>query len=144
LGKACHIDDACPLPLEMSRHAEDTTDRHDAGSADTGNDDVVGAVNSRQIGLGQRRTCTVLRHAFPLLQRGAVHRHERWAKAFDAGEILVARGLVDGALAAEFGFKRLDRNAVRLNAAVTATLADKFVDDDALVGIRKPKLCSRW
>ena len=42
---------------------------------------------------------------------------------------------MDGALAAPFGFERLHRHAVRLHAAVAAALADKLVDDDALVRI---------
>ena len=56
-------------------------------------------------------------------------------KPVDAGEILVAARLVDLALAAELGLDRLDRDAVRLHAAIAAALADQFVDDDALVGI---------
>ena len=41
------------------------------------------------------------------------------------------------ALAAEFGLDRLDRDAVRLHAAIAAAFADQFVDEDALVGIGK-------
>ena len=36
------------------------------------------------------------------------------------------------ALAAEFGFDRRDRHAVRLDAAVAAAFADQLVDDHAL------------
>ncbi len=64
-----------------------------------------------------------------------MHRHEGRAEAVDAGKILVAARLVDAPLAAELGLDRLDRDAVRLHAAVAAALADQFVDDHALVGI---------
>ena len=73
--------------------------------------------------------------ALGLADLGAVHRHEGRAEAVDAGEILVAARLVDSALAAELGLDRLDRDAVRLHAAIAAAFADEFVDDDALVGI---------
>src|SRR3984893_551260 len=69
------------------------------------------------------------------LQLGAVHRDERRAKAFDAGEVLVAARLVDGALAAPLGLQRLHRHAIRFYAAIAAAFADQFVDDDALIGI---------
>src|SRR6185503_13078141 len=62
-------------------------------------------------------------------------RDERGTEALQAGEVLVTRGLVDRALAAPFGVERLYRHAVRLHTAVAAALADKFVDDDALVRI---------
>ena len=75
--------------------------------------------------------------AFRLADLGAVHGDEGRAEAVDAGKILVAARLVDPALAAEFGLDRLDRDAVRLHAAIAAALADQFVDDDALVGIGK-------
>ncbi len=91
--------------------------------------------------------CVGLRHAverlglsgdaFGLADLGAVHRDEGRAKAVDAGEILVAARLVDFSLAAELGLDRLDRDAVRLHAAVAAAFADEFVDDDALVGVRE-------
>src|SRR4029434_3390100 len=45
-----------------------------------------------------------------------------------------ARALVDRALAAEFGFYRCDRHAVRFHAAVAAAFADELVDEDALRG----------
>ena len=62
---------------------------------------------------------------------------KRRAEALEAGIILVAARLVDRALAAELGFQRLDRDAVRLHAAIAAAFADQLVDDDALVGIGK-------
>ena len=61
LGKAGHIDHAAALALEMRRHAEDGADRHDAGAADAGDDDVVGALDGGKRRLGElaltRRGC---------------------------------------------------------------------------------------
>ena len=70
-----------------------------------------------------------------LLHLGAVHGDEARAEAVEAGEILVAGRLVDGALGAELGLQRHDRDAVRLDAAVAAALAHGRVDEHALVGI---------
>src|SRR5690606_33474199 len=75
-----------------------------------------------------------LRHRLSDLR--AMHRHEGRAEALHAGKVLVAVGLVDPALAAELRLDRLHRDAVRLNGAVAAGLADEIVDDDALVRIR--------
>ena len=65
----------------------------------------------------------------------ALDQHEARAEALDAGEILVAGGLVDRPLASEFGLQRHDREAVRLHAAIAAALAHVRVDDDAPVGV---------
>src|SRR5260221_2997544 len=61
-----------------------------------------------------------------------MHGHEARAETAHAGEILVARRLVDRALAAELGLDRHDRDAVRLHAAIAAALAHGLVDDHAL------------
>ena len=126
-----------PLAFDMRGHAEHAADGDDAGATDAGDHDVVGAVDRRQLGLGQRRQIVIGRDADALFQLGAVHGDEGRAETFHAGEVLVAGGLVDGALAAELGFQRLHRDAVRLHAAVAAAFADQFVDDDTLVRIGK-------
>ena len=46
LGEAGHVDHADALAFEMRRHAEDAADGDDAGAADAGDDDVVGACRS--------------------------------------------------------------------------------------------------
>src|SRR5260221_12960912 len=61
-----------------------------------------------------------------------MHGHEARAETAHAGEILVARRLVDRALAPERGLDRHDRHAVRLHAAIAAALAHRLVDDHAL------------
>src|SRR5438045_4119022 len=73
--------------------------------------------------------------AFSGLEIRTLDGHEGRAEALQARIVLVAARLVDGALAAPFGFERLHRDAVRLHAAVAAAFADEFVDDHALVRI---------
>ena len=138
LREARHVEHADALAFEMRRHAEDAADGDDAGAADAGDDDVVGLPDRRQRGLGQRHRVVSRGDApCPASSLRAVHGDERRAEALDAGKILVAARLVDGALAAPFGLQRLHRDAVRLHAAIAAALADQFVDDHALVGIGK-------
>src|SRR6185437_9570340 len=130
-----HVEHADAAAFEMRRHAQDAAGGDDAGAADAGDDDVVGLLDRRQLRLRQRRQVVIGRNADAFLQRGAVHGDERRTKTFDAGEVLVAARLIDGALAAPFGLERLHRHAVRLHAAIAAALAHQLVDDDALVGI---------
>ena len=73
----------------------------------------------------------VARHPGALAQGTAVHGDEARAEPLDAGEVLVARGLVDGALAPEPGLERHHRDAVRLHPAVAAPLAYRGVDEGA-------------
>src|SRR5207237_10498665 len=75
------------------------------------------------------------RDALALLEQRTHDGDEGRAKTLEAGEILVAARLVDGALAAELGLERLHRHAVRLHAAVAAALAHQLVDDHAPRGI---------
>ena len=65
----------------------------------------------------------------------ALNGHEARTEAFDAGEVLVARGLVDAALAPVLGVERKHREAVRLRVAVPAALADPVVDERPAVGV---------
>ncbi len=100
-----------------------------------GDDDVPGAVDRRQGRRGQmpdihRRRCL-------LADLRTLDGHERRAEPLEAGEILVAGRLVDGALASKFGFDRHDRDAVRLHPAIAAALADIGVDEDAAIGVGK-------
>src|SRR3982074_1996080 len=61
--------------------------------------------------------------------------NEEGAETLQAGIVLVAAGLVDGALAPHLGFQRLHRNAVRLHRAIAATFAHHGIDDDAALRI---------
>src|SRR5581483_6541525 len=69
-------------------------------------------------------------------QPAALDGDEARAEALYAREILVARGLVDLALASFLDRYRLHREAVRLRAAVAAAFAHHLVDDRAQGGIR--------
>src|SRR5574337_1560903 len=64
-----------------------------------------------------------------------MNRDEAGAKSVDAGKILVTARLVDAALAAPFGFERLDRHAVRNAPAIAAALAHLGMDEGADRGI---------
>src|SRR6476620_2422199 len=64
-------------------------------------------------------------------QPAAVDSHEGRAKAFQAGIVLVAGRLVDGALASQFGLQRLDRDAIRLHRTIAAAFAHRRIDDHA-------------
>ena len=139
LSKARHIDDAGALAFEMRRHAENGADGDDAGTANAGDDHGIGPVERRMRRLGRTGESADIgrRLALGLPPLAAVDRDEARAKAFDAGEILVARILVDGALAAEFGLDRLDGDAVGLHAAIAAALADQLVDHHPHIRIGK-------
>jgi hypothetical protein len=51
-----HINRAASLPLDMGSHPEKRADRHDAGTADAGNEDREGLLAKRwQNGIRQRR-----------------------------------------------------------------------------------------
>src|SRR5262245_59113204 len=79
--------------------------------------------------LGQGRELGLAAWRGPALpERSAFDGDEARAEALQAGVVLVARRLVDDALAAELGLERLDREAVRLHAAVAAALAHHLVD----------------
>ncbi len=138
LREAGHVDEADALAFEMRRHAENRADGDDAGTADAGDDDPIGLIDRRQRRLRQRRRI-VLGRSMPLprlsLAPSTVTKDGQ--KPFRQEIVLVAAGLVDGALAAEFGFERLHRDAVRFDAAIAAALADQLIDDDALVRDRE-------
>src|SRR6185312_1618987 len=137
LREAGHIENARALALQMRGHAKNAANGDNAGAADAGDDDVVGLLDLRQCRLRQRLQRVIASDAVALLQLAAVNRHERRAEALQTREVLVTGRLVDGALAAELRLQRLHRYAVGFHTAVAAALADKLIDDDALVRIRE-------
>ena len=110
LGEARHVDGAEALAFQVRGLAEHGRDRHHAGAADAGDQHRVGRVERRQLRLRQARQhagdAAVADRLARLLHLGAVHRDEARAEAVEAGEILVAGRLVDGALGAELGLER--------------------------------------
>ena len=72
-----------------------------------------------------------------LAQTAAFNGHQAWTEAVQAGIVLVAGGLVDLALDAEFGGDGPYGEAIGFGAAVAAALANGLVDDNAARGIGK-------
>src|SRR5712671_6205318 len=115
----------------MRGHAEQRADGQHAGAADAADRDVVGPL--------QRGTRGRLRQLADIAEIGrraaaqlaAVDGDEGRAKTLQAGIVLVAARLVDGALAAQFGLQRLHRNAVRLYRAIAAAFAYRRIDQYA-------------
>src|SRR5689334_2603857 len=104
----------------MGRHADNRADGDDAGPADSADDDI-GWSREIDVRCGHRRRLAIAGHA--LRRRSALDRDKARTKAVDAARVLIAAGLVDLALAPEFGFDRHDRHAIGLAAAIAATLA---------------------
>src|SRR5690606_17217745 len=137
LRHASHVEGGAALAFQMRGHGEDGADGDDAGAADAGDEHVPrpGERERRRLGdrpLGNSARIDVLRPA----RLHALDGDEGRAEALDAGKVLVARRLVDAALAAELGLDRGDGEAVRLLRAVAAALADQLVDDDAALDAR--------
>ncbi|KAG1445018.1 hypothetical protein G6F57_017679 [Rhizopus arrhizus] len=127
--------------FQVRGHRHDGADGDDAGAAHARDEQAVGAVKrgrGRQRQLFDQALQAFLvglgRRALPGL--AAHDGHEAGAEALQTGEVLVAAGLVDGTLAAEFGFQRLHRQAMRLLRTIAAAFADAFVDDDAARRVR--------
>ena len=132
LRQARHVEHGGAPALEVGGHGEDLANGDDAGAAYAGDDRAEGPAYCRQDGVGQGEVDVADRAGLAFFQRATFDRDKARAKALHAGVVLVAGGLVDLALAAEFGFQRLHRQAVGFVAAVAATLAHRFVDDGAL------------
>ena len=127
-----------PFPLEMRGHAENGGDGDDARAAQARNQNAVrrfADLSNPRPGRSQLADCVLLRGQRRLFHSPAAHGDEARAEAFETGEVLVAGRLINAALAAEFRLKRLHGDAVRRGAAVAASLANEFVDDDARIGI---------
>jgi hypothetical protein len=133
LRQAGHVEHGDALAFEVGGHAEQGADGDHAGAADAGDEDAVGIGEAGGGRLGQRRRPAGLgRQRLAAAHAAAMHGDHARAEAVEAGEILVAGELVDGALAAELGFHRHHGEAVGLGGAVAAAFADGGVDEDAL------------
>ena len=93
LGEAGHLHLAGALALEVGGHGDQRADGDDAGAADAGDEDVVGAADRRKLGLGQVGEGE--RGLLGLPDLGAFEGDEAGAEAVEAGEVLVAARLVD-------------------------------------------------
>ena len=137
LRQADLVEHGHTFALQVRRHAEQGADGHDAGAADPGDDDAIGSIDGRKDRIGERREIDVRGAAGRSVDAAAVDGDEARAEPVEAGEILVARRLVDGAFAAIRRLLGNDGDAVGLDAAVAAALAHRLVDEGALrrVGI---------
>ena len=130
------IQHAAALVLEMCCHAEQGTNRHHASAADAGDQDIPGLA---QIGFESWHRQHVEIHfrctAFFLFQSAAFDGDEARAETFHAREIFIAIALIDFALAAEFGLKWKNSDAIRFHAAIAAAFADRRIDESALCRI---------
>ncbi len=126
-----HIQDHAGLALDMRGHAEQRADGEHAGAADAADGDVIGPLER-----GPRQRFGQIADIAEIGRRAAaqlaaIDGDEGRAKAFQAGIVLVASRLVDGALASQFGLQRLHRDAVRLHRAIAAAFAYGRIDDHA-------------
>ena len=126
-GESGDVDHRGSLAFQMRRHGDERADGDDAGAADAGDDDGMAAVERRQARrIGQ---FIVRKRRHGLSRHRPMHGDEARAVTLEAGEVRVAERRIDGALAPEFGLDRLDGDAVRLDAAIAAAIADALVDD---------------
>ena len=96
-----------------------------------------GLSRAGRAGDGQRRGSACASKPDVVLRpaRGALHGDEARAEALEAGEVLVAGGQVDLALAAERRLLRLDAQAVGGDRAIAAAFADEVVDIGEALGV---------
>ena len=122
------------LAVEEGGGPQDLVHGHDAGAADPHQEEARRPADA-QLGLGKLPVDRVALAGPGARAVRRHHREERRAVAQEARVVLVAGRLVDLGLPTELRLDRLDGQAVRLHAAVAASLADQLVDDDAHGGI---------
>ena len=121
--------------VEVRGHLEDLRDRDDARCRRRRASAATRSPPSRRRGSGSVGGRLRGPGLASLPSRG--DQQERRAVALQAGEVLIARGLVDLGLATELRLDGPNRQAGRLLAAVAAALADALVDPDPLRGDRE-------
>jgi len=116
LRETRHVERAESIPFQVHRHADDGADGYYAGAANTVDQHAIGFIKRWQ---HRFRNCgkqgidiVADRGTVAFLQFAAMDRDEARAKAFHTRIILVATGLIDCALAAEFGFEWRNRDAI--------------------------------
>ena len=124
-----HIQHHGDLAFDMRGHAQNGADGQNARPPNPRQRKVPGALDGGQHGIGQAGHIGPALRLWPA-QPAAFHRHERGAKALEAGIILVAGRLVDTPLAAQIGFQRFHRHAVRLHRTIAAAFADRRIDPE--------------
>src|SRR6185437_4804375 len=101
LREARHVEHRDTLPLDVRGHPEERPDGDDTGAADARHENAVGTIDLGNRRMRERRRDRFPRRGLPLPELPALDRDEARAEPLHAGVILVARALVDRALAAE-------------------------------------------
>src|SRR5436190_2379515 len=134
LSEAGDIDNRYAETLQVGCHAKQRTERDDAGTADSRNEDSVRSIERvRDWGGHACKGVLAHRHRRCASTHGpAVDCYKARAEALETGVILVAAGLIDLPLAAERRLHRHDGDAARLFRTIPAALAYRFIDEDSL------------
>ena len=135
LRQSGHFHHAGALAVDMGGLGHHRANGDNACAANPGDDDIPRPVDRRQV--GHRQVRQVQRGGCLFLHLRPFEGHEGRAESLEAGEILVAAGLIDRPLATQFGFCRYDGHAIGLHPAIAAALADIRVDEHAPVDIRE-------
>ncbi|MEM1104661.1 MAG: hypothetical protein AAGH48_11220, partial [Pseudomonadota bacterium] len=119
-------------PFNVRRHPHQCADGHHPGTANA-RDKYVYRVPLRNIGAGRRgegigRDIKFMGRRLEKL--AAFDDDKTWAKPLNARVVFVAGRLVDLTLAAEFCLFRNNRQAIRLHPTITASFANKIIDED--------------
>ena len=133
LGKTGLVEAVGRLAVEQGGRRQHLVHRDHARAADAHHQDValVDTVGLRQVVADVLDCHRGLGGDLPRRH----HLDERRAVAVEAGEVFIARRLVNLGLAAELGLDGLHAQAARLLAAVAAALADRLVDEHSRVGL---------
>ena len=118
--------------IQMRGHGKDRANGDNARAANARHQQASGTFNHRQVWLCQYLITyalhLTLHRCGRLLRLRAVNGYEAGAEPLNAGEILVAAGLVDLPFAAQRRFQRLDGKTARLLTAITAAFTNVRVD----------------
>ena len=132
LREAHEVQDARALALEMRSHCYELSYGDDAGTADARDEQVKAGVDCDGFGVRQRRkrvlkfVLNVETVAFRAL--AAFDRYEARAEAVDARVVLVARVLIDLALAAKRRFFRDYGQAIRFDRTIATSFTNQIVN----------------
>ncbi len=125
----------------MGGHTKHRSDGHNAGAADTGDQDAVAASRLKYFQLwhwqlarffGQGRVGCACGFA----QCTALYRYKAGAETLGTGVVLVTGGLINAPLTTKGRFHGLNGGAVRRHPAVSAALTNPVVDKEALGRVR--------
>ena len=137
LGQSGLIHGRAAFALDVRGHGDQRRDGQHAGAADAGHHRIPGpGVDIRQGGLGQGIEHQLTRVHRPGPAQGAADDGDKaWAESAIATVVLVARALIDAALATQRRFLGQHRQAVGLHGTVATALAHRVVNEQAPCGV---------